>query len=44
VYVPVGVDVPTDMVKMLVNVGLPEEGLKIVDAPYGSPIADKITV
>jgi len=44
VYVPVGVDVPAEMVKVLVNVGLPEEGLKIADAPEGSPEADKVTV
>jgi len=44
VYVPVGVDAPTEMVKVLVNVGLPEEGLKIVVAPDGSPEADNATV
>jgi len=42
-YVPVGVDAEVDIVMVLVNVGLPEEGLKPAVAPLGRPDAERLT-
>ena len=44
VYFPVGVVDDVVMVIVLVNVGFPEEGLKIADAAEGNPEADRVTV
>jgi len=42
-YVPAGVDTEVDIVMVLVNVGLPEEGLKVAFAPLGRPDAEQLT-
>jgi hypothetical protein len=44
VCVPVGVSASVEIVKVLVNVGFPEDGLKLAEAPEGSPEAVRVTV
>jgi hypothetical protein len=44
VYVPVGVVEDVAMVIVLVNVGLPDDRLKLADAPEGKPEAERLTV
>jgi len=44
VYEPVGVDDDVLTVNVLVNVGLPEDGLKEAEAPEGSPDAERLTL
>ena len=44
VYEPVGVDDDVLTVNVLVNVGVPEEGLNDAEAPDGSPDTDRVTV
>jgi hypothetical protein len=44
VYVSVGMVEEVEMVTVLVNVGSPEDGLKLADAPDGKPEADRVTV
>ena len=43
VYVPVGVVGDVEMVIVLVNVGSPEDWLKLAEVPDGNPDADKPT-
>jgi len=43
VYEPVGVDDDVLTVNVLVNVGLPEDGLNDAEAPEGSPDAERLT-
>jgi len=43
VYVPEGVDELVDMAKVLENVGFPEDGLKLADAPDGNPVTSRLT-
>jgi len=43
VYVPVGVDDEVEIVNVLENVGLPEDGLKLAEAPEGKPEAERLT-
>jgi hypothetical protein len=43
-YAPVGVEEDTEIVIVDVNVGVPEDGLKVTDAPDGRPEADRLTM
>jgi len=43
VYVPVGVELSVDIVSVLVNVGLFEDGLKDAETPEGRPDAERLT-
>ena len=43
VYVPLGVPAVVDMVSVDVNDGLPEDGLKLAEAPDGKPETPKET-
>jgi len=43
-YEPVGVEADVRIVKMLVNGGLPEEGLKVGFAPEGRSEMDRLTL
>jgi hypothetical protein len=40
----VGVELEVDIATVLVNVGFPEDGLKVTDVPLGRPEAERLTV
>ena len=44
VYVPLGVPAVVDMVSVDVNDGLPEDGLKLAEAPDGKPFRLRVTM
>jgi len=43
VYVPAGVELDAVMVIVDENVGVPDDGLKLADAPDGRPEAERLT-